>query len=292
MTLRKVYRGWYILPAFLIFFVLFLLPSIIGLFFSFTNWNSMSDSVKFIGLENYRKIFQDKAMWGVFGNNVFYAVMTSFLKGAVGLGLALALNREIRSRNALRTIFFLPMIIANLIVGLVFQQILHPDHGILNLFLNGVGLGGLAQAWLIDPNVVMWSCVAIEVWKAAGFNMVIFLAGLQSVPQDLYEACDIDGASGWKKFSRITFPLIMPSVVINMLLNVISGLKVFDVIFTLTNGGPGRASEVLNISIFKQFSLGDYGYGTALNTILFVVLSIISVAVIRNYTREEDDLAC
>lgn len=292
MTLRKVYRGWYILPAFLIFFVLFLLPSIIGLFFSFTNWNSMSDNIKFIGLENYKKIFQDKAMWGVFGNNILYAVMTSVLKGAVGLALALALNREIRSRNALRTIFFLPMIIANLIVGLVFQQILHPDHGILNLFLNAVHLGGLAQAWLIDPDVVMWSCVAIEVWKAAGFNMVIFLAGLQSVPQDLYEACDIDGASGWKKFSRITFPLIMPSVVINMLLNVISGLKVFDVIFSLTNGGPGRASEVLNISIFKQFSLGDYGYGTALNTILFVVLAFISVVVIRNYTREEDDLAC
>ncbi|MEG2393588.1 MAG: sugar ABC transporter permease, partial [Ruthenibacterium sp.] len=163
-----------------------------------------------------------------------------------------------------------------------------PEHGILNLFLNAVGLGALAQNWLIDPNVVMWSCVAIEVWKAAGFNMIIFLAGLQAVPQDMYEACSIDGASAWQKFKRVTFPLIMPSVVINMLLNLISGLKVFDVIFTLTNGGPGRASEVINITIFKQFSMGDYGYGTALNTILFVVLSIISVAVIRAYTREED----
>lgn len=288
MRLGKVYKGWYMAPAFLIFFVLFLLPSIIGLFFSFTNWNSMSDTVKFIGLDNYKKIFSDPAMWKVFGNNVFYAVMTSLLKAGVGLALAIALNRHLKGRNALRTLFFLPMCIANLIVGLVFQQILHPTNGILNSFLSTIGLSGLTQAWLIDPNVVMWSCVAIEVWKAAGFNMIIFLAGLQAVPQEMYEACDIDGATGWQKFSRVTFPLIMPSVVINMLLNVISGLKVFDVIFTLTNGGPGRASEVLNITIFKQFSLGDYGYGTALNTILFVVLSIISVAVIRNYTKEDN----
>lgn len=288
MQLKKVYKGWYMAPAFLIFFVLFLLPSVIGLFFSFTNWNSMSDTVKFIGLGNYKKIFTDPAMWHVFGNNIFYAVMTSLLKAAVGLALAVALNRHLKGRNALRTLFFLPMCIANLIVGLVFQQILHPTNGILNGFLSAIGLGALAQNWLIDPNVVMWSCVALEVWKAAGFNMIIFLAGLQSVPQEMYEACDIDGATGWQKFSRVTFPLIMPSVVINMLLNVISGLKVFDVIFTLTNGGPGRASEVVNITIFKQFSLGDYGYGTALNTILFVVLSIISVAVIRNYTKEDN----
>lgn len=289
MQLKKVYKGWYVLPAFLIFFTLFLLPSIIGLFFSFTNWNSMSDNIKFIGLGNYAKIFADPAMWKVFGNNAFYAVMTSLLKALVGLLLAVALNRNIRSRNALRTIYFLPMVISNLIVGLVFQQILHPTNGILNIFLNTVGLGGLAQNWLIDPNVVMWSCVAIEVWKAAGFNMIIFLAGLQAVPQELYEACSIDGATPWQKFKSVTFPMIMPSVVINMLLNIISGLKVFDVIFTLTNGGPGRASEVLNITIFKQFSMGDYGYGTALNTILFVVLSIISVAVIQNYTKEEGD---
>lgn len=288
MQAKKIYKGWYVLPAFLIFFVLFLLPSIIGLFFSFTNWNVMSDNIRFIGLENYRKIFMDKGMWKVFGNNAFYAVVTSVFKGAFGLILAVALNRAIKTRNALRTIFFLPMIISNLIVGLVFQQILHPDHGILNLILETMGLGMLAQNWLIDPKVVMWSCAAIEIWKAAGFNMIIFLAGLQGVPQDICEASDIDGANGWQKFARVIFPLMLPSVVINMLLNVISGLKVFDVIFTLTNGGPGRASEVINITIFRQFSMGDYGYGTALNTILFVVLSIISVVVIQNYTKEDE----
>lgn len=289
MQLKRVYKSWYVLPAFVIFFVLFLMPSILGLFFSLTNWNVMSDSIKFVGLENYRKIFEDPTMWNVFGNTALYAVMTSILKAAVGLALAIALNRAIKSRNALRTIFFLPMILSNLIVGLVFQQVFHPEHGILNVFLRTVGLGSLASNWLIDPAIVMGACIAIEVWKAAGYNMVIFLAGLQGVPEEMHEASAIDGAGPWQKFSRVTFPLMMPSVVINMLLNIISGLKVFDVVFTLTNGGPGRASEVLNITIFKQFSIGDYAYGTALNTILFVVLSIISIIVIWNYTREEEN---
>ena len=288
MDLNKAYKKIYILPAFLVFFVLFLLPSILGLFYSFTNWNVMSDDIRFIGLDNYRNIFSDSSMWKVFQNTGFYAVLTSILKGAVGLMLALALNREIRSRNLLRTLFFLPMILSNLIVGLVFQQVFHPDTGILNEGLRMIGLSGLTHGWLIEPDIVMWSCVAIEVWKAAGFNMVIFLAGLQLVPQDMYEACEMDGANGWQKFLNITIPFIVPSITINMLLNVISGLKVFDVIFALTNGGPGRSSEVVNITIFNQFSMGDYGYGTALNTVMFLVLSVISNAVIWFYTSREE----
>lgn len=285
MKLNKVYSKWYLMPAFVLFFVLFLFPSIIGLFFSFTNWNVMSENVKFVGLTNYRNIFSDSSMWQVFGNTAFYAVLTSLLKGLFGLLLALALNRAIKSRNVLRTLFFLPMILSNLIVGLVFQQIFHPEHGILNEFLRLIGLGGFTHGWIIEPGLVMWACVAIEVWKAAGFNMVIFLAGLQAVPPEMYEASDMDGANAWQKFKSVTLPFIMPSVVINMLLNVISGIKVFDVVFALTNGGPGRASEVVNITIFNEFSKGNYGYGTALNTIMFVVLAVISIAVIQFYMR-------
>lgn len=285
MKLNKVYSIWYLMPAFVLFFVLFLFPSIIGLFFSFTNWNVMSENVKFVGLTNYLNIFSDSSMWQVFGNTAFYAVLTSLLKGLFGLLLALALNRAIKSRNVLRTLFFLPMILSNLIVGLVFQQIFHPEHGILNEFLRLIGLGGFTHGWIIEPGLVMWACVAIEVWKAAGFNMVIFLAGLQAVPPEMYEASDMDGANAWQKFKSVTLPFIMPSVVINMLLNVISGIKVFDVVFALTNGGPGRASEVVNITIFNEFSKGNYGYGTALNTIMFVVLAVISIAVIQFYMR-------
>ncbi|WP_395546550.1 MULTISPECIES: carbohydrate ABC transporter permease [unclassified Lacrimispora] len=284
---NKTYSKIYIMPAFIIFFTLFLLPSIIGLFYSFTNWNVMNQQIKFIGLDNYKSIFTDMRIFRVFGNTFFYAILTSVLKGFFGLLLALALNREIKSRNFLRTIFFLPMILSNLIVGLVFQQIFHPDTGVLNQFLNLIGIHS-NLGWIINPKLVMWSCVAIEVWKAAGFNMIIFLAGLQLVPKEIYEASEVDGANAWQKFRSVTLPFIMPSIMINMLLNVISGLKVFDVIFALTNGGPGRASEVVNITIFKSFSMGNYGYGTALNTIMFVILAIFSVSVIQFYMKNEE----
>ncbi|NLF26326.1 MAG: sugar ABC transporter permease [Clostridiales bacterium] len=286
MNLNRIYSKWLAMPAFLVFFILFLMPSIIGMYTSFTNWNAMSEDMRFIGLANYSKIFGDSAVIRAFGNNIFYAALTSLFKGIFGLLLALALNRALKTRNILRTIFFLPMIISNLIVGLVFQQVFHPAHGILNEFLRLIGLGSLARGWIIEPGLVMWSSVAIEVWKAAGFNMVIFLAGLQSVPAEMYEACDIDGGNAWKKFVNVTVPFILPSIVINMLLNVISGLKVFDVIFALTNGGPGRSSEVISITIFNEFSYGNYGYATALNTLLFLALSLISIGVIRFYMRK------
>ncbi|WP_077534688.1 carbohydrate ABC transporter permease [Massiliimalia massiliensis] len=283
MNYNKIYSKWFWVPAFAIFFILFLLPSILGVFFSFTNWNSMSESLKWVGLENYKKIFESGSSIRPFANTIFFAVMTSVLKGGFGLLLALALNRRVYGRNALRTLFFLPMVLSNVIVGLVFQQIYHPTTGVLNQFLNLLGMGSLAHGWIIEPGLVMWSCVAVEVWKASGFNMVIFLAGLQSVPTDLYEACDMDGGSAWQKFIKVTLPFIMPSVVINMLLNVISGLKVFDVIYTLTNGGPGKMSEVVEIVILNEFAIGNYGYGTAYSTLMFVVLIIISVSVIKRY---------
>ena len=289
MQKNKIYSKVFLIPALTIFVTLFLLPSIIGLFLSFTNWNVMSENIKFIGLRNYVEIFTDSSSWLSLKNTVFYAVLTSVLKGIIGLLLAIALNRAIKSRNALRTLFFMPMIISNLIVGLVFQQIFHPTNGILNGILGAIGLGSLARGWIVEPGLVMWSCVAIEVWKAAGFNMVIFLAGLQAVPEDLYEACVMDGANCWQKFKSVTLPCIMPSVTINMLLNIISGLKVFDVVFTLTNGGPGRASEVVNITIFNEFSKGNYGYGTALNTILFICLIVISIWVIKSFSGTEEN---
>lgn len=285
---RSTYSKWYAMPAFLVYFLLFLFPSLLGMLFSLTNWNVMSETPKLIGLKNYVTIFSDASMLRVFGNTIYYAVATSIGKGVFGLLLALALNHSFRSKNALRTIFFVPMILSNLIVGLVFQQIYHPTTGVLNGFLNAVGLGGLTRGWLIDPKTVMGAAAFMEIWKAAGFNMIIFLAGLQGVSEDLYEACAIDGANAWQKFYKVTLPCIMPSVVINMLLNVISGLKVFDAVFALTNGGPGRSSEVVNISIFREFSLGNYGYGTALNTVMFVALALISVIVIRFYTRDDE----
>ena len=276
-------------PAFLIFFVLFLFPSIIGIYYSFTNWNSMSEQLKFIGFKNFLDIIGDSNNLLFFKNTFLYAIFTSILKVVIGLFLALLLNEGIRSRSILRALFFLPVIISNIIVGLMFQQVFHPTTGILNLFFKAVGLGFLSRGWLQEPNLVMWSCISVEVWKAAGFSMAIFLAGLQSVPKELYEACEIDGSNYWNKLIKITIPFIQSSILINVLLSLISGFKVFDVIFALTNGGPGRISEVLNITIFNHFSLGDYGYGSALGTVMFIFMAIISIGIIKIFKKTEVD---
>lgn len=289
MNTSKIYSKLFIIPAFLIFFILFLLPSFLGFYYSLTNWNAMSESIKFIGLDNFKEIFSDSSNILVIKNTLLYAVFSTLLKVGLGLLLALMLNEGIKSKNILRTIYFMPIIISNLIVGLMFQQVYHPSHGILNIFLNNIGLGSLAKAWLEDPKLVMWSCIGVEVWKAAGFCMVIFLAGLQMVPKEMYEACDIDGGGVWVKFYKITIPFIMPSISINTMLSIISGIKVFDTIFALTNGGPGRASEVVNISVFNQFSMGNYGYGTAYGVIMFIFLAILSIGIIKVFMRAEVD---
>ena len=288
MYVNKIYSKKFILPALIIFFVLFLLPSFMGFYYSLTNWNSMSDNIKFIGLENFKEIFSDSSSFLFMKNTLMYAFFTTILKVFIGLALALMLNEGIKSKGLLRTIYFLPIIISNLIVGLMFQQVLHPSHGILNSGLEFIGLGSWAQAWLEDPKWVMWTTIGVEVWKAAGFVMIIFLAGLQSVSKETIEASDMVGANYWNKLIKIIIPSIAPSILINTLLSAISGLKVFDVIFALTNGGPGRSSEVINITIFNQFSMGNYGYSTALGVIMFVFLAIISIGIIMIFTRKDE----
>ncbi|WP_314587446.1 sugar ABC transporter permease [Paenibacillus terrigena] len=287
MYASKLYSWKFIVPAFLLFFVLFLVPNLMGFYYSLTNWNAMSDQVKFIGLDNFIEVFTDKSNFRFIYNTLMFAIVTSILKAVIGLGLALMLNEGVKSKNYLRTIFFMPVVISNLIVGLIFQQIYNPDTGILNGFLEAIGLGAFSQSWIGDPKLAIWSSMGVEIWKASGFNMVIFLAGLQMVPKDMYEAADIDGANYWNKLIKVTIPFLIPSITINMMLNVISGLKVFDVIFALTNGGPGRASEVINLTIFNQFGLGTYGYGTALGVILFLFLAIISIGLVKIFTRPE-----
>jgi len=287
MYVNKIYSKKFILPALILFFLLFLLPSFMGFYYSLTNWNSMSEKIKFIGLDNFKEIFNDSGSFMFIKNTLMYAFFTTVLKVAIGLGLALMLNEGIKTKGLLRTIYFLPIIISNLIVGLMFQQVLHPSNGILNHALEFIGLSFLTQAWLEDPQWVMWSTIGVEVWKAAGFVMIIFLAGLQTVSKETIEASDMDGANYWNKFTKIIIPSIAPSILINTLLSVISGLKVFDVIFALTNGGPGRSSEVINITIFNQFSMGNYGYSTALGVLMFIFLAVISIGIIMIFTRKE-----
>ncbi|MBD3350738.1 MAG: ABC transporter permease subunit [Candidatus Lokiarchaeota archaeon] len=287
--LRLNYSIYFILPALVIYIIFNISPLLAGFVYSFTNWTSISPEIKFIGIEQFKRIFSLNYFGLALKNTIFFTVSTTAFRLALGLMLALILNRAMKSKNILRSIFFVPTLINNIVLGLVFQKIL-ADQGLLNRILTTIGLDVLSQGWLTDPSLAIWSVSFLEIWKWTGQMMIIFLAGLQGVPHEYYEAADIDGANAIKKFRHVTFPLIRPSFNINLLICLIWGIRVFDIVFALTGGGPGRASEVLNTIVFEALGNGFYGYGAAVNLIIVIMIIGISLPLLKFLKRGETEL--
>ncbi|HEY5563289.1 MAG TPA: sugar ABC transporter permease [Clostridiaceae bacterium] len=196
----------------------------------------------------------------------------------------------IKGKNFHRAVIFMPAILSMLITGLVFKSILNPSTGLLNVLLTKIGLGSLTQQWLTNVKIAFYTIMSVDTWKGLGYIMTILMAGLQSIPRSYYEAADIDGSNAWRKFIYVTLPLLMPAITVTTVLNLIYGLKVFDVIYALTNGGPGYATEVLYTSVFKEFSQGRYGIGTALSSVLLVFVVTVGYFAIKLLSREEVEL--
>lgn len=272
--MRKTYSYKYLLPGLTIFLIIYILPSLGSFYFSVTNWNGMNGG-GFVGLNNFKEIFINPDNNIIFKNTFIFAGVTLFFKVVLGLALALLANSQIRSKGLFKSIVFFPVILSSVAVGVAFSAILHPETGIINIFLRSVGLGSLAQQWLTDSRIVMYSIALVDVWKNVGFHMALFLAGLQIIPQDLYEAAFIDGAGSIRKFLNITIPMLLPVINTNILLAIIGGMKVFDSVYVLTAGGPGNASQVINTVVLNNFSLGRYGEATAANVVLFVIVMFI-----------------
>ncbi|MDL2293338.1 sugar ABC transporter permease [Ruminococcaceae bacterium OttesenSCG-928-D13] len=287
MNRKKVYPAAFLIFPLALYTVFFMVPSFVGLGLSFTNWSAAGSGIRFVGLEHFIAIFTNKRNLLVIANTFVIAISTTLLKNLLGLSLAVGLDRKFKTKNLLRTIYFFPVTLSPLIIGLVFKSIFDVDSGVLNGFLSAVGLGGLAQDWLGQMDTAMGAVIFTEVWRLVGQNMVIYLAGLQSISQDYLEAADIDGAGGWQKFWRIVIPQLMPSITINVILNVIAGLKIFDIVFVLTNGGPARATEVMNTVIFKEYSSGRYGFSTAMGLVMFVFTAVIAFSMLRAMSKEE-----
>lgn len=291
MNQDKVYPQYFILLAFGLYILLFITPSLIGIYYSFTNWNRYSSEIEFIGLENYRAIFSSSG--GYFSyiyNTLRFTVISNIVKIIPALFLAILLSENLRGEEVYRAILFFPAILSYLIIGIIFRSILHPQMGILNNMLRTIGLGFLAKSWLADPKWVWPSIFAVDAWRGIGYVMTIFIAGLHSIPRYYYEAADIDGAGFFQKLIYITIPMLKPAITINLIFGITYGLRVFDIIFVLTNGGPGRMTEVINTAVFKEFALGTYGIGTALSTILFIFMGLISILLVRLMSRREVEL--
>jgi raffinose/stachyose/melibiose transport system permease protein len=271
--------------------VFIVIPSVIGIFYSLTNWSRFSSDIDFVGLDNYRSIFgSDGAMFQAVKNTVLFTAFTIVTKTVIGLMLALLVSRGIRRFSTFhRAVIYLPSVLPMIVVGIVFKSILHPSTGILNGFLDSVGLDFLSARWLTDTRLALYSIVAVDTWKGVGFIMLLLLAGLESIPREYYEAARIDGANAFEEFRHITLPLLKPVLTVTTVLNLLYGLKVFDSVWVLTNGGPGYATETVNTIVFKEFARGHYAVSTALSTVLFLVMTTAGLFLIRAMHRQIDD---
>lgn len=287
MMKNKVYPIYFTFGALILYFLFVALPGLMGVAYSFTDWNSYTTEVNFVGLDNFSTIFSGGSNYlDYIWNTLLFTLYTLLLKTIIALFLAVLLNYGVRRLAHLyRVIIYLPVVLPTIVVGLVFKSILNPRTGILNEFFRSVGLDALAQPWLVDPDIAMLSVVGVDTWKGVGYIMVILLAGLQTIPQEYYEAAAIDGASPIARFKHITLPLLIPALTVVTVLNLLYGLRVFDIIYVLTGGGPGYTTDVVFTAVFDEFSKGRYGVGTALSSVLFIVMMAAGFFIVRRLTR-------
>lgn len=288
MKKSKIYPWYFAIGALIIYSALYVLPGLVGIGYSFTDWSSYSTEVHFVGLENFRQILgSNESYMKYIGNTLLFTVVTTVMKTGLALIFALALSKDIKLKNFHRGVMYMPSVLSILIIGLVFTSILNPKTGLLNEFLRTIGMEGLTQKWLTDPKIAFFSVMGVDVWRGTGYIMTILIVGILSISTTYYEAAGIDGAGGWKKFTKITLPLLRPTLAVTVVLNVLYGLKVFDMVYALTNGGPGHTTEVMYTAVFKQFSQGMYAVGTTISSIMFVFMVIIGFFMIRVFTGNE-----
>jgi len=286
----RAYPTWLTFGALALYAVFIVLPGVLGIGYSFTDWSSYSNDLHWVGLDNFSKILSSGSTYLRFIlTTVVFTVTTIVFKTAIGLALALLLTRGVRRLSHLyRAIIFLPAVLPILVISLIFRSVLNPATGLLNETLRAIGLGGLAQHWLTDPSIALWSVIAVDTWRGVGYITVILIAGLLAIPVEYYEAAAIDGATGWHAFRNITLPLLVPVLLVTTVLNLLYGLKVFDIVFVLTNGGPGRATDTVYTAVFDDFSKGRYGIATALSTLLFLVMIVLGYLTIRVMGRDDE----
>lgn len=289
MNKNKTYPFYFTIGALLLYTVLFVLPGIMGIGYSFTDWSAYSDKLNFVGFQNFMTVFSaDENYIKILTNTLLFTVVTTILKNALGLLMAVLLTKHIKFLNFHRGIIFMPNVLSTLIVGMIFTSILDPSTGLLNTFFNSVGLGFLAKPWLTSSQFAFGSVMAVDIWKGLGYIMTILISGILSISPTYYEAASIDGANGVQAFFKITLPLLLPTLATTTVLNVIYGLKIFDMVYAMTNGGPGKATtEVLYTAVFKMFSNGQYAVGTALSSVMFLFMVIIGFFMIRAMTKNE-----
>lgn len=278
MNKNKVYPKYMVFLPLVIFVIFFVIPSTFGYLYAFTDWSATRSGfsdLHFTGVQNLIDMITNRKVPVALGNTFIYAIIKTFVVTILGLALAYILNREIKSKNALRTLYFLPAVLSPLVVGLIFSAVFQTRGGTANEILKLFGADTVQ--WLGSRWTGVFAISFAEVWRNVGYAMVISLAGMQSVSSDYIEAAKIDGASEWQCYINITLPLIMPTVNVNILFSLIYGLKMFDLIYVMTGGGPGGSTESFGTLMLNEMGAGRYATSVAVNLIFTVILVAVAV---------------
>ena len=279
----NLWRILFLLPPLAVFGVVVVWPLLDSFFYAFTNWNGFDPNYRFVGLDNFRKVFTDKLFYNAVINTLIWIAAAILLPTLLGLGLALLLDGSVKGSNVFKSIFYLPICLSAIVVGQIWTWIYQPDWGILNTLL-GLGLGEPVKfAWLAKPGSALYAVIVAWSWQQTGLAMVIFLAGLTAIPADLMEAADLEGATRLQRTRLVVMPLLRPATVVVVALMVINSLKGFDILYIMTGGGPFNSSDTLAMHMYNEsFKKYLMGYGSAISVVLF----LITLAVILVYFRQ------
>ncbi len=296
-VLKEMRREWtaYLFNApGMILFAVFVVYSVITSFnLSFHEWNILEPEKPFVGLQNYREVMGDERFWASVGRSIYFTVGSVIPTMAIALAIALLLNTKIRALGLFRTAYYLPVITPLVVAAIIWKWVYDADFGLANFYLMKLGIIDEPLLWLADKTLAMPAVILVNVWKGVGFNMVVYLAGLQAIPAEFYEAAEVDGAGGWQRFRRITFPLVAPTTFFLLVINTVGAMKSFENIFVMTSGGPpgpGGATTTVVYYIYTQaFEFFRMGYASALAYVLFFLLFLISFTQFRWYMKRVEE---
>ncbi len=283
---NRIEFGVFVLPAVACIMLSAIVPFLMSMYYSMTKWNGVGKHIKFIGLKNFKELLTSdtNALKALFFT-LEYTLLAVVLTNVVAIVLAVILTKTLRFRGLYRTAFFVPYIISLIIIGFVWKFIFTKGFDVL---YDATGWGIFQWSWLGSPTLAFWSILLVGIWQSVGFYMMIYITGLQAVPGDLLEAASIDGCVGLNRFFRITLPLLMPSITVALFLSIANSLKVFDIIYTLTFGGPGGSTNSITIDIYNEaFVNNRFGYATAKSLVFVILILVITIIQVR-FTKSRE----
>lgn len=268
----------FFVPGLVLYSIFFLYPTVSALFYSFTDWDGFSDAFTFIGFDNFERAFTgDSIFRKTIGNNLKFMLVVVVFQTIVALAFAMILIKNTKTTVFLRALYFFPTILSSVSVAFIWAFVYDPSLGILNQLLEGIGLGFIAQNWLGNANIAIYSLAITQVWFHAGQMLIVFVAGLQAIPQEMYEVAKIEGASKWQTFRSVTWPLLAPSATIVVAYTTIQSFKAFDLVFAMTGGGPNNSTEIIATYIYDiAFRNYQFGYASAISVIFMIIIAIIT----------------